>query len=514
MQLRILGFLVLMLTVAGCGDDSSDGAGDGAAGTASGNDGTGDGDSALTGDGDGDGAQTGDGDGDGTSGDGDQPGDGDGDGDGDQNPPGDGDGDQSGDGDATGGDGDGDGDDPPPVTGNTESLVTEPLNVIWYGASTTNFGSGGWPSYQIPFLVSEFYAQVAGNPLPGTLQVQGRGSTGLTLFWCRNSCSQNCANDMHHIHGTSPEYEAGCNGGMHGGTQTFGEGQGDGAWDYVVASAIMTLNPQEFPPHSSESIYRTLKEIHDYRDAQGTSTRFIHYLVTRDDAHLSQSTQNFGQARDLFMRTECIKSQAAEYGQSMDTLPSGLALYNAYRAMDTAHQASRLDQRSFRAGEQLTLDGVTVPNGMPLYNFDSSTNPNDNVHFSRQGAVLVALTAAYYLYGVDPLLTSAPTAYRVGNSTCNGGTDICDVTAQQLTFMQHIAKYSVDSYLDGTGWLDCEASAMIPADTFIADNPAIDSYDDDWGLDNVYSDPTGDGFCPGGEDCSGVLFPLPATFPR
>ncbi|MFT7561611.1 MAG: hypothetical protein ACI93R_003540 [Flavobacteriales bacterium] len=343
--------------------------------------------------------------------------------------------------------------------------------------------------------------QVTGSPLPGQISVFTRASTPLSSWLSRSSCTKNAANGRHRLHDGSPRYEANCSSGSPGNNRLYGDQSGDGVWDYVIATDFLSLTPdeqqenglQERPRHASEAVYRTVKEIHDYRNASGANTQFLNLLITRDDDGLSNAAGDYGKTNDLFKGVQCIKESANSEGQNLDTIPLGLAYYNLYRATDTVNNdLVRLANRFYLTGEPLVFPTIDVPSYTPIFNFDSLESANTNVHFSRHGAVLSALFLSYYLYEVDPLQVTMPSLFITeASNECSGPSDLCIITDEQFTFLKHVAKYSVDQYRAGDSWASCDAHDEREIDSFILNNPLIDDFDSDFDLDNTYQDPSG-----------------------
>lgn len=406
-----------------------------------------------------------------------------------------------------------------PVPG---EIVTNPIDILWFGNSSTAFPNGSWPSYSVPYLISSMYQQVSGlDELPGTILTNLRGGTVINSWLARNTCSRDSANGMHLIHGTEARYESGCNSGAHNNQSIYGDQTGDGIWEYVVASTVFGMpvdldaenGALEQPRNASEAVYRLLKEIHDYNENTNAQTKLLNYTLARDDDNLNPSGGNSGTVAALFERLECIISVAQEYGQSMESLPVGLSFYYLYRAIDTVNLAQdRLDVRSLYTGVPFEIEGVQTPTYIPIFNFDSRDNPNSNTHLSSHGAILTAMTIVYYIYNVDPTLIVMPSELSAAGPGCNGGDDLCNVSAEQYEFLQRIAKFSVDTYRAGDGRVSCTGNGRREIDSFVSINPQIDDFDSDFGLDNTYLDATGDGYCSLNEDCSRVLFPLAEDF--
>ncbi|MFT5082675.1 MAG: hypothetical protein ACI9Y1_000702 [Lentisphaeria bacterium] len=361
---------------------------------------------------------------------------------------------------------------PTPVPG---EIVSTPVDILWFGASTTAFSSASFPNYNLPYMIAKIYERLTGNEVPGSIYSNTAASTPLNSWLSRNSCSEDASNGMHQlhgtrytvhgtrytVHGTQAKYEAGCNSGADSSPEIFGDLAGDGKWNYIVASTFIGMRSDiseengllEVPPHIPEAVYRTLKEIRNYQQANGTTTKFMNLLLPSDDDELS-NISTFGSIYNHLARVQCIKEVAASYGANMDSLATGTSFVNMFRAIDTGKNASeRLAQRSFLTNEPLEL-GVPAP-FPPIFNFDSRTSANTNIHFTRHGAALAAQTIAYQIYNINPLTVPMIDDFTPNGTACNGADDLCIISTSQYIFIQNIAKYSVDQYRAGNEWLSC-----------------------------------------------------------
>ncbi|MBV1911138.1 MAG: PKD domain-containing protein [Kangiellaceae bacterium] len=274
--------------------------------------------------------------------------------------------------------------------------VTRDLNIIWFGASTTKHaGSGSTPGYDIPSLVRDIYGMtLPGGSLPqGEYSINTDGGTSLAVWLGRSNFNL---------------VESGPSNGEN--------------WDYVVSTAIKSVEPTEFPSGGSKSVYDALERVEN----SAKSDVFVNHPVPRLNGFSSDDSEA------LLTRYECIHTLAKGVNINILNAPMSIAMDTVYQNLPNPELIARLK----------TYDNF--PDSFPE-DFDEQrvifvydVNPGlDPQHYAQPGSYLVANVFATYLYGINPI--GLPLTDFSGMCASQSSSSLCAISDNMRLFLQAIA---------------------------------------------------------------------------